>query len=111
MKTIILLLITVTSFSAFAADKCTTWGCISTIEELHTNANGDTYIGTPLDETSANCTLISSNRFTLKSDAVNAKEIYSSLLAAYMSDSKIQLRIIEGSAGCELAYVRLSKTF
>jgi len=95
----------------FANEQCTTWGCISTISELYTNADGLIYVGTPLDEKLANCTAISGVYFTINPSSGNSKEMYSSLLAAYMSNKKIQLRVKEGHAQCELAYVRLSTEF
>ncbi|WMS88497.1 hypothetical protein [Pleionea litopenaei] len=93
------------------ADECKSWGCVSTISELYTNADGRIYIGTPLDEKLANCTPISDIYFTLNPSSGNAKEIYSSLLAAFMANRKIQLRIKEGHAQCELSYVRLNVDF
>lgn len=93
------------------ADECASWGCTSTIETLYTNISGLVLVSTPLDETKANCTVYPGSYFVLNTDAQNGKEVYSSLLAAYMSNSKIQLRITEGSPNCELTYVRLSKKF
>lgn len=93
------------------SDECETWGCTSKIEELHTGADGNVYIGTSLDETKANCTALNGSKFVLSAEAKGAKAIYSSLLAAYMSDKKIQLRIVEGSSPCELAYVRFHRNF
>ena len=93
------------------ADSCSSTGCTSTIEQLYTNADGLIFVSTPLDETAANCTVYPGDYFVLSPTAGNAKEVYSSLLAAYMSNSKIQLRIKEGSSNCEIAYVRLNKNF
>ncbi|WP_102796412.1 hypothetical protein [Bowmanella denitrificans] len=93
------------------ADECNTWGCMSTIEELFTTTTGYVYVGTPFDETKANCQADSGVYFVLNMKNPNAREVYSSLLAAYMSDKKIQLRIIEGSPICEISYVRLSKQY
>jgi hypothetical protein len=93
------------------ADKCASWGCISSIETLYTNADGVIYVGTPLDESLANCTPISNVYFSLNPSRQNAEKIYSSLLAAYMSGGKIQLRVKEGTNNCELSYVRLDKNF
>ena len=93
------------------ADECASWGCVSTIESLYTNASGLIYVSTPLDETKANCTVYPGNYFVLNPNAQNKKEIYSSLLAAYMAGRKIQLRVVEGSPNCELSYVRLHTNF
>ena len=109
MRLIYLLLITLILPFTANADQCASWGCTSTIDELYTTANGDVYIRTPLDETQANCTVHTGSHFVLSADSQNFKEIYSSLLAAYVSNSTIQLRIVEGSSNCRISYVRLSK--
>lgn len=110
MKKILLFVGTIVcTFAASADDQCTTWGCQSTLESLYVNADGLIYIGTTLDETQANCTPVSNVYFTLNPAAnANAKEIYAGLLAAFMSNSKIRLRIKEGHVQCELAYIELN---
>jgi len=55
----------------------------------------------------ASCTPVSGVYFSLDTEMSNSKEIYSALLAAYMADKKILLRIIEGSNDCTIAYVKL----
>jgi hypothetical protein len=99
------------SGSISASDQCESWGCISSISVLYVRAEGNTLVGTPLDETLANCTPVSGKYFSLNPAAGNAKEIYSALLASYMSGKKIQLRVVEGSGQCELSYVRFSSSF
>ena len=86
-------------------------GCISTIEEIYTNADVRIYIATPLDEKLANCSAISDAYFTINPSSGNAKKMYSSVLAAFMSNTKMQLRVKEGHPQCELIYVRLSKNY
>lgn len=93
------------------ADECSTWGCISTIETLYTNAEGDIYIGTPLDERKANCQTVNGSYFTLNPNDPNASHIYSSLLSAYMAGKKIGLRIKEGHPKCELLHVKFNSTY
>ena len=95
------------STSSFSED-CTTWGCTSKISELYINTDGSIYVSTDGDETKANCTTVSDIYFTLNPSTGNAKEVYSSILAAFMTGKKIQLRIKEGHAECELSYVRLA---
>ena len=110
MRKLCLFLIVAWSGTTIAvADQCGTWGCTSTVETLYTNANGYIYVSTPLDETAANCTIYPGGYFVLQPTAQNADKIYSSLLSAYMSNSKIQIRIVEGSPICEIAYVTLSR--
>ena len=107
MKKFIAILGLFISVSVIAAEQCTSWGCVSTISKLYTTTDGPVYIGTPLNEKLANCTPVSGVYFTLNTSSKNAKEIYSSLLAAFMSGKRIALRIKEGSSNCELAYVTL----
>ena len=111
MKVIITTLIALTFSSVNYADSCASWGCISTIEHLVTNAEGNIYIDTPLDESVANCTRYADTYFVLNSNSKNSDKIYSTLLAAYISKSKVQLRIIEGSPNCEIGYVSQSTKF
>lgn len=93
------------------ADECASWGCISTIYEIIITGDDAIRIGTPLDESAANCTAPSGQFFTLNPQAPNAEQIYSAVLSAYISNKKIQLRIKEGSADCELSYVRFKADF
>jgi hypothetical protein len=109
MKTFFYMVLTLLSFSA-ASNQCASWGCLATIETLYTTVDGDIYIGTPSDEKLAKCTPVSGVYFTLNPASGNAKEVYSSILTAYMANKKIQLRIKEGSSNCELAYVKLTQT-
>lgn len=112
MKKIVLgLSLVLCSAVSFAADRCEHWGCISTIQTLYTNSDGAIYVGTPLDERLANCKAVSDVYFTLNPNAGNKKEIYSSLLAAYVSGKKIQLRVKENTPDCELSYVRLDAQY
>lgn len=91
------------------SQECSSSGCTSKITDLYTNTNGVIYIGTQGDETKANCIPVSGVYFTLTpSKSTNSKEVYSSMLAAFIADKKIQLRIKENTTNCELAYVRLS---
>ncbi|QHH96427.1 hypothetical protein [Acinetobacter dispersus] len=104
------LLTTVTSL-AIAADQCTTWGCISTIKTLQLNSAGTIYIDVPLDKTPVNCTPYVKTYFVISKSNPYYKEVYATLLSAYLTKSKIQLRVVEGSPNCEIAYVTLSTSF
>ncbi|MCP4486429.1 MAG: hypothetical protein GY820_03785 [Gammaproteobacteria bacterium] len=92
------------------ADTCSGTGCISTISEINTKINGDILIGTPFNEKLANCTPVADIYFVLSS-GTNSDKAYSSILSAYISGKKIQLRIVEGSTNCEIDYVRFSEDF
>ena len=108
MRILILILGIFATTHVLAADQCQSWGCITTISKLYTTANGPIYVSTPLDEKLANCTPVSDVYFTLDTSSKNVKEVYATLLAAYMAQKEVRLRIIEGSANCELKYVTLA---
>jgi len=110
-KVLLFILLTITSVSVYSADRCESWGCISTVSDLYTNADGLIYVGTPLDEKLANCTPVAEVYFSINPSAENSDKMYSSILSAYMSNKKIQLRVKEGHAKCELSYVRLYADF
>lgn len=58
---------------ALSEDLCTSSGCISVISTLYTTVDGMIYIGTPGDETKANCTPVSNTFFTLNTDGNNIR--------------------------------------
>lgn len=97
----------VITLPALAADLCESWGCRGKLETLYTTAAGDIYVGFAADETLSNCQANSGTLFTLQSSKQNFKEVYASLLAAYMADRVISARIDEGTVGCNIAYVTL----
>jgi len=110
IKLMMFLYIGMSQFS-FAEDGCKSWGCVSTVSEITTKRNGYIFVATPLDENLANCAPYAGKYFSINPDFKNSREMYSSLLSAYMSSKKIQLRVVEGSQNCELSYVRLSTAF
>ena len=57
-KLTLFLLVSLSSPGIFSAE-CTQSGCISTISTLYTNTEGLVYVGTPEDETKAECTPVS----------------------------------------------------
>ncbi len=111
MKFVSILALALFTLNSHSAEQCASWGCVSTIEELYTNAVGNIYVSTPLDETGANCTVYPGNYFILPPDQQNTDKVYSQILAAYISQSKIQLRITEGDGYCKIKYVRQSAVF
>ena len=111
MKRLVGILVFLLSPVVLIADECKSWGCISTLSEVYVTALSDIRIATPLDETLANCAPVSDKYFTIKQGAPNYEAMYSTVLAAYMADKKIQLRVKEGSSDCELSYIRLYTGF
>ena len=111
MNKLITIFIFFFSLHAQSQDRCESWGCISTISILTTKSDGVIYVGTPLDETLANCTPVSGAYFTLNPASGNANMVYSALLATYMSGKKINLRVKEGHPQCELDYVHFDAAY
>ena len=111
MKKILILAAALATVNVFAADQCTSWGCVSTISELYTTVHGKVYVSTPFDENLANCTVNQGKYFTLDLSKPNGKEVYATLLAAYIAQEKIQLRIIENQLDCPIAYVRMNVAY
>jgi hypothetical protein len=92
---------------AFA--ECWSAGCYGVfIEELYPTAEGGVWIKTTGDETLANCTA-NSNVFLRLNVSAGYKDIYSTLLAAMLSEKRVSLRVVEGSNPCTVAYVTLNR--
>ncbi|RZF55977.1 hypothetical protein EXE30_04035 [Acinetobacter halotolerans] len=96
---------------AIAADQCAAWGCISRIENLVIQDSGRILINTPLDQSIVNCKLYGNTYFVVSSGQPRYKELYSMLLSAYLTKTKVQLRIVEGSTNCEISYIRMSNAY
>lgn len=102
----------ITSISSqIFADQCASWGCISRIENLVLQGSGLVLVNTPLDQSVVNCTMYGNTYFVLNPNQPKYKEVYATLLSAFLTKSKIQLRIVEGSSNCEISYVRLSNAY
>lgn len=93
------------------SNSCSSTGCVATIKTIYTKLDGMVYLGTPADELEANCAPHSDVYFVLNPNAANFEAAYSSVLSAYISGRKIQLRIQEGSNPCEISYVRFDSSY
>ncbi|MCG7535516.1 hypothetical protein [Pseudoalteromonas sp. OOF1S-7] len=87
------------------ANTCSSIGCTSVIETLYTSENGNIYVGFPKDEKQAKCTPQSGIYFTLRPEAKNINQMYSTLLYALASNKKVQVRIHENTQGCLISMV------
>ncbi len=96
------LVLSLFSFNAYSA--CGTKSCLDKIEKIYTRANGDTLIATSGDESQLNCVSVSSKYLTLRQSATRYKEIYQLLTIAQAIDTKVTLRIIENTTGCDISY-------
>ena len=106
---ICLFMLSTLSSTAYADNYCASWGCDATIARLYVQADGNIFVGTDADETLANCTTVSNVYFTLTPSSTNNKEIYSTLLAAFMADRAISIRIVEGSTNCAIQYINFGQ--
>jgi len=111
MKKITLLMPLLCATSLSALDVCTSWGCAGLIKDIYSNATGKVLVASVHDEKLANCSPVAGVYFTLDMSKSNAKELYATILSAYMTNKPIQLRVHEGTTGCQIAYVRLSRDF
>lgn len=76
---------------------------------MYINASGQLYIGTTGLETKLNCRPVADAYITLSTKAPGFDAIYASLLAYQLAGDPVNLRIIEGSQSCELAYAVFEK--
>jgi hypothetical protein len=108
MKKLILLMI----ISIFAnAEYCAKLNCITKIEKIYTEADGNVYIGTTRDEKLANCSPVAGVYFTLDTSSKNSDLTYSTLLSAFLSNKMVNIRIVEGSQGCKISYIVLDSNY
>jgi hypothetical protein len=96
-------------FSAAAFPECSAGGCYDVyVEELYPEASGGAWIKTSGNEALANCTA-DSNVYLRLDNTAGYKEIYATLLAAQLSDKRVNIRIAEGSNPCRIHYVTLNR--
>lgn len=99
------------AFASNASAACYTNYCkgpaVSTVLSVFPNGSGNIFLELPTDKTNLNCTLTEGAYGLLKSDHPLFKEIYSTILSAVSMNKLLQVRFIEGSAGCHVAYVRM----
>lgn len=106
--------IAVASFvpAANAYASCGSNACVGVGDEVllsvYTNSNGNVYLEIPPQYKGAlNCTLVEGVYATLSKDTVLFKEMYASVIYATGAGRKIMVRIAEGSANCQVTYVRV----
>jgi len=99
-------------FSAINVNaECTANGCnadqADPIKRIYLAADGVIYVEAPLGKENLDCTLAEGRYMALKSSHLLFNEIYSTLLSAVIANKKLFVRIKNGSANCEIAYVQL----
>ena len=97
------------SVAGIARAECAAQGCYSVfVEEIYPEATGGAWIKTTGNETLANCTANSGVYLRLNPTG-GYKEVFATLLAAQLTDKKVNIRIHEGSTDCVIAYVTLNR--
>ena len=95
--------------TTLAVAECMSGGCYDVyVEELYPEASGGAWIKTSGNEALATCT-VDSNVYLRLNATEGYKEIYATLLAAQLSDKRVNIRIVENSNHCRIAYVTLNR--
>ena len=95
--------------SPAACPECNSGGCTDVyVEELYPEASGGAWIKTSGNEALASCT-VDSNVYLRLNATEGYKEIYATLLAAQLTDRRVNIRIVENSNPCRIAYVTLNR--
>lgn len=101
-------LVAALGFTAVAYAECYSGGCTEVyVDELYPDSGG-AWIQTSGTETLANCTA-DSGIFLRLNGGPGFDAIYSTLLAAQISEKKVGIRIVDGSNPCTISYVRLNR--
>lgn len=106
MKKTILTLATLVGMTSSIYAGCTSDKCTDVdITRMFMTSYGSIVIGTSGDESKLNCTAPGNANVTLRNTDVGKNAIYSYLLTAKTTKSKVTIRIVEGSNGCDIGYV------
>ena len=105
IKVILLILSAFLTASIFAA--CTSKSCTTTIDRLYASQSGVVYIDIKDSMNSLNCRPKNDVFISLKKDHPLFEQIYAMLLTVIATESEVQLRIVENSSDCTLAYAVL----
>jgi hypothetical protein len=104
-----LILIIMLSGSVYA--DCTENACSGTGKDVllsvYPNPAGDIYLQAGSGRNNLDCELVSGHFMTLKKSHPAFKEIYSTILTALAAQKHLSVRIVNGSSGCEVSYVRM----
>ena len=105
MKKILLSVLALSAVSTSIHAGCVAGWCADVeVTRLLTTVDGNILVATSGDENSLNCASPGGEYMTLSQAAVGQKNIYSLLLTAKTTKAKVMVRIVEGSAGCAVAF-------
>lgn len=111
MRKTVITILAVLPHLAFGA--CGNISCDTTIDRVYATglSEGLVYIKPEDNPVGAvNCVPAEDQYFTLKSSHPLFSEIYSMALSSMMAGKDVRLRIVEGTDGCELAYMWVSES-
>jgi hypothetical protein len=89
---------------------CGATGCaLVRVVQVYVEANGNLYVQTDGEEILANCVPDSGTYFFLSGNATKFSEIYELMLLSFNEGRTLNIRIVEGSNPCEIAWVALTR--
>jgi len=90
-----------------ALASCSSTACDTTLTKVYPSplGGGVVYVQVSEPVTALNCTRVPGEFMSLKSTHPLFKESYALLLSSLQAKSPVRVRIVEGSADCEIVYV------
>lgn len=111
MKKNLLLMLILSMFSIKCMAGCDSRFCSGiqdeVIKSVYPTQGGKVYLEAPADKANLNCTLVEGYYMVLDPSHPLFKEIYSTVLTAMTAGKQFQVRIVENSSDCRVAYVRM----
>jgi hypothetical protein len=111
MKRFWLFMICAALAPSLANAECSASGCaLVRVVQVYIEANGNLYIQTNGDETRTNCVPDSGVNLFLSGNATKFREVYELMLLSFREGKTLNIRIVEGSNPCEIAWVAMTTT-
>ena len=105
MKKILTSILVLGVASTMANAGCVTGWCSDVeVTRLLPTSDGNILVATSGDENALSCVSPGGEYATLSKDDAGQKNLYSLLLTAKTTKTKVMIRIVEGSAGCKVAF-------
>ena len=107
MKKIMLSILGISALTTSMYAGCSGAACIDVSVDKIVVTSSTIFVATSGDESSLNCTSPANVFTTLSATEASSKAMYSALLTAQTIKKNIKLRIVDGSATCQIAYIEL----
>ena len=108
MKKYLLSLLALGTLATTANAVCNSTNCYNvTVTKVLAMDTGGVLIGTSGDEQQLNCTSPGTYFMTLKYGTDGQQVLYSTLLTAFATGKLVNIRIKEGTADCEIAFINI----